>query len=281
MYSVPPFILYYDKDCPLCVAYTTVFMKYGLLHESGRVSYTDAIASGSYPFDKSIAKDRIALYNTESKEIFYGIDSMLEVLGHRFAWIKTIGKLPPIYWFLNKLYSFISYNRKIIAPVTMCASKENCIPSKSWFWRIVFIIFCATMCTIIDSSFFAQPPFNSYYILSLPFIGLLFFAVQLLFQGICCVGLKERNIYDYIGQLSFSSLVSSLLLIPVISILKIIQHTGIQQPQISVVLWALVSLFVFFFHRKRVLHSGFNMYLVYTWVLLRILLYPIIFNFKL
>jgi len=55
--------LLYDKDCPLCNAYTSGFIKAKLLDQNGRKAYCD-INSKDYDFvDLKRAANEIALIN--------------------------------------------------------------------------------------------------------------------------------------------------------------------------------------------------------------------------
>ncbi|MFP9113813.1 hypothetical protein ACLI1A_07705 [Flavobacterium sp. RHBU_3] len=74
--------LVYDKDCPLCRAYTAGFVKTGMLDENGRLPYADLNAESCAFVDADRARNEIALIDHKSKTVTYGIDSLLKVLGH-------------------------------------------------------------------------------------------------------------------------------------------------------------------------------------------------------
>ena len=76
-------ILIYDDNCPLCSWYTSLFVKYGLLNPDGRKPFSslDDILARQIDLDKS--RNEIPLIDTVSGKVFYGIDSLLEVLGEK------------------------------------------------------------------------------------------------------------------------------------------------------------------------------------------------------
>ena len=106
--------LIYDDACPLCVWYTGAFVKSGLLTTEGRKAFSTCDTELLNAIDLERGKNEIPLIDIENKQVLYGIDAMLEVLGEKFPVIKTIGNVKPVNWFLKRLYKFISYNRKVI-----------------------------------------------------------------------------------------------------------------------------------------------------------------------
>jgi predicted DCC family thiol-disulfide oxidoreductase YuxK len=269
--------LYYDKDCPLCVWYTGIFLKYKLLKPKGRICYNDAILTGDFPFDEELARNKIALYNADTKQVMYGIDSMLEILAQAFPFIKIIGKFAPIYWFLNQLYNFISYNRKIVAPVHMCASKTSCIPTRSWFWRIVFLFFCGVVVHFIVTHFFTTY-ISRFYIGNKIYGDFILFTFQALFQVMCCFLFKEKNIYDYLGHLCFVSFIGALILQFFSIGLHLFSLVNINVELLGYVCYGMVFMIMFFMHYKRVHDGGFDSRLTYSWIILRLLIYPLAFK---
>ena len=130
--------LLYDENCPLCAWYTRLFVKYGFIASETRVSFQSAIESKRFSIDEERAKAEIALV-TEGESTTYGVDSMLKVIGNRWSMVRAIGHFLPIYWMLQMLYRFISFNRKIIAP-TVCKDQCACTPKFNAFWRVTFIV---------------------------------------------------------------------------------------------------------------------------------------------
>jgi hypothetical protein len=57
-------ILVYDDACPLCVAYTSAFVKAGLLTAEGRQSFSDVSAELLHTINYQRSKDEIPLLDT-------------------------------------------------------------------------------------------------------------------------------------------------------------------------------------------------------------------------
>jgi predicted DCC family thiol-disulfide oxidoreductase YuxK len=268
--------LVYDKDCPLCDWYTSIFLKYNLLDSEGRKDFGQVIEDNQFEFDVAKAKNKIALVNRENGVVTYGIDSMLKVLGHRFLSVRVLGRFAPIYWFLTQLYNFITYNRKIVI-ASDCNKLGSCVPSRNVFWRVFFIIFCGIMTTlIVDSYFFSR--LNEYYIGTRIITDALIFIAQLAFQYIMCLIIKENNIYDYLGQVAFVSFLGALLLLGFSIGLSIFSWVGFEIQFLEVLCYGVVAAFMFFEHKRRVNVAGHNALLSWTWVLFRLLVYPFAFS---
>ena len=126
--------LLYDEDCPLCAWYTRVFVKFGFIQGQTRMSYQEAIKEDQLLFDRERAKSEIA-FVAKGKDTLYGVDSMINVIGKKWTTLSFICRFFAIYWILQLLYRFISFNRKIIAP-TVCGSACSCTPQFNLFLRI-------------------------------------------------------------------------------------------------------------------------------------------------
>lgn len=121
--------LLYDEDCPLCSLYTTGFVKSGMLDENGRKSYCQLSDEEQSFVDLKRAPNEIALINNKTKTVTYGIDSLIKVVGFSFPLIEKIATVKPIHFVLKKMYSFVSYNRKVIIPgIVKEENKLECTP---------------------------------------------------------------------------------------------------------------------------------------------------------
>jgi Ca2+/Na+ antiporter len=142
-------IIIYDDACPLCQAYTDAFIKYGLLSKDGRKPFSEIDERIIAKLDLERACNEIPLIDTQTHEVLYGIDAMVEVLNHTFPFVKPIASIAPMNWFLRKLYKLISYNRKGIVAKIPAIGKFNCAPSYSFNYKKFFIALCFTVSTII------------------------------------------------------------------------------------------------------------------------------------
>lgn len=264
--------LLYDKDCPLCNAYTSGFIKSNMLDTNGRKAYCDLTNDEEVFIDLKRATNEIALIDTKNKTVIYGIDSLLKVLGHSMPWIEGIGHIKPIKLVLKKLYAFISYNRKVIIP-----NKENksqtlqCVPDFNYKYRYVYILFATLVTSIVLFKFsktISVIPESNFLRESLIALG------QIGFQTLFISKLKVEKQVNYIGNLMTVSLIGSLILIPVLVI-----HSIFSLPEIALLAWfGLTVTFMLYEHIRRVTLLELPKYLSATWVLYRVLVLMIILN---
>jgi predicted DCC family thiol-disulfide oxidoreductase YuxK len=253
-------ILVYDDACPLCVAYTGAFVKTGLLTVEGRKSFSDATPELLHHINWQRSKNEIPLLDPQTKQVWYGIDALLEILGKRFPVIKTIGRYKPVNWLLKKLYSFISYNRKVIVAAKTTPAKIDCSPSFNVFYRILFMVaFLVTNTLLIfpvHHNLLSQIPAYS---LSVKQLLLLHFILV----GIHCTVaafLPKHTALNYLGQINMLALITTLLLIPLLITDSYIK-TGNFVNLIYLALLAVVIIREFFrrmdyaniFHRYRII----------------------------
>jgi len=209
-------ILIYDDDCPLCVAYTSAFVKTGLLTTEGRKSFSAVSPELLHTINWQRSVNEIPLLDLTTKQVWYGIDALLEILGQKCSLIKTIGRLQPVNWFLKKLYSFISYNRKVIVAVKTSPFKVNCSPSFNLFYRLLFMLIFLVVNTLL------LLPLHQHLLTQLP--GYTLSAMQLLklhaimvaFNCTLALFLPKQTAFEYLGQVNMLTLVANLLLIPLV-----------------------------------------------------------------
>lgn len=137
-------ILYYDADCPLCVAYTGAFVKWGWMKESERVAWDRLEGEALEHVDADRSRHEIALYDKETRQVWYGVDSLLAILGKKVPLIEKIGHIAPVHTSLKAFYKLITYNRKIIAGKSAESCKGSCNPDFNLRWRITWIVLAFT-----------------------------------------------------------------------------------------------------------------------------------------
>ena len=268
--------LLFDRDCPLCRWYTGLFLKYQLLDSQGRVAYQD-IDETVYPnVDFELARNKIALVNRNNGHATYGIDGLIAVLGNRFTIIKMIAHFKPIHWLLDQLYQLISYNRKIVIPVS-CSQSGSCNPSRNWAWRLLFILICAFTVNGFVNLYFQQH-LSAYFIGNPVWGDSALFMGQLLFQSMACYLLNEMNVYDYLGHLSFISFLGAIMLGAFGLGLNIFHSFGMNISMLEPLCYGIVFAWMFIEHRRRIKIAEMNVWLTLTWLLYRFMIYPIAFS---
>ena len=197
-------VIIYDHECPLCNAYTGAFIKFKLLDENGREKYCNLENfSCNYLIDKNKARHEIALVDTQSQKVRYGLDSLFYILGSRFPVLNLLFKQKYFLLIMKQLYFFISYNRKVIAPSTT-TNKNSCAPDFNLVYRLSYILFA-----LIVVSFFA-----------LHFQVFVFLYMYYFLQTLVYVLIKRNNqdklisFIHYVGHQSTVLLIGCLLLIP-------------------------------------------------------------------
>ncbi|MBF4493002.1 hypothetical protein IRZ83_11370 [Flavobacterium sp. JLP] len=264
--------LLYDEDCPLCSLYTTGFVKSGMLDENGRKSYCQLSDEEQSFVDLKRAPNEIALINNKTKTVTYGVDSLIKVIGFSFPIIEKIATLKPIHFILKKMYSFVSYNRKVIIPGTVKEeNKLECTPDFNYKYRFLFIGFALTITSLVLFGY-------SNLILILPKSNItreiiLAFG-QIVFQSLFLLKFDKKTIINYAGNLMTVSLMGSLILVPIL-----ILNQFINLPEMFILGWVGITVFIMcaeHFRRVKVLKLPF--YLSYTWILYRILALLFILN---
>ena len=257
--------LLYDEDCPLCRVYTSAFINAGMLDENGKKPYCKLSNEEQNFIDVKRASNEIALVDNENKTVIYGIDSLLKVIGFSFPWMEKIGNLKPIKLFLKKLYSFISYNRKVIIPSKIKKEiKLQCVPDFNYKYRILYILFAATITTFILYKFS-----DSISILPKSTIlrELILALGQIVFQSLFLIKFDKKVITNYIGNLMTISLMGSLLLIPIL-----ILNVFFNVPESITLCWfGSTVLLMLIEHSRRIKLLELPFTLSITWVIYRII----------
>nr|WP_223845627.1 hypothetical protein [Flavobacterium selenitireducens] len=255
--------LIYDEDCPLCRAYSSAFVKTGMLDKNGKMPYS-ALQTCSF-IDRDRAANEIALVDLANSKTIYGIDSLLAVIGNSFPLVEKIGKTAPVHYLLKKLYRFVSYNRKVIMPNTrMAMARVQCLPDFNVRYRVCYLIF-ATILTAITLNAYAgllpQMKTSGLHLeITLAFGQIFFQALFLLHKGF-------RTTLDYAGHLLTVSLMGALLLLPMLIASRFVTLGEF----VSTNYFLLVASAMFIEHFRRVDLLGLPKILCATWVLYRVL----------
>lgn len=268
--------LLYDENCPFCAWYTKKFITCGFISENTRLPYSEGIADHRLSVDPELAKNKIALVNTSTNETFYGIDSLLQIFSHKLPVIKTIGKFPPVHFLLENLYSFISYNRKVIAPVTSCSVTGKCNPALSNFWRIFYIALVGVIVHFTVGYYFEH--FLSKYLLENHVQDIFLYTAQFAIQFAMFKLLKQHNFYDYAGHLATISLLGAGILLLSSILLNFIQSFNISTELLAPLCFGIVLTSMFIVHSKRINQLGYSNFLTLNWLFFRISIYILVFK---
>jgi hypothetical protein len=268
-------IILYDSECPMCDLYSRGFIASGMLDGDGRAAYQEAL-SGKGPsrvggggvcplVDRQRAVNEIALVDTTTGAVSYGIDSLFKVIGYSFPFFRPLFRWRPFTWLMRKLYSFISYNRKVIipAPVSDNASLQ---PSFSLRYRLAWLLFAAFLSGFILTRYARL--LTGVVLPGGAYREYLICAGQIVFQGLMVVLISRnrRTFWDYLGNMMTISLAGSLLLLPALAAQSILT------PTLAALYFLFVAACMLLEHirRTRLLHLGWG--LSASWVGYRMVL---------
>ena len=206
--------LLYDDACPLCSWYTGAFVKTGLLDEQGRKAFSTVTPELLQCIDPQRGVNEIPLIDHETKEVLYGIDALVVIIGQRCPIVRVLGKKNAVKWPLKKLYNFISYNRKVIVACKTAEGEVDCTPGFHLFYRFLFMGAFLCFNTLMLFPLYEQLLSN----IPAVTISLVSFhaahAVIVVINCLLAISLRRREAVEYLGQVNMLALVTILLLLP-------------------------------------------------------------------
>jgi predicted DCC family thiol-disulfide oxidoreductase YuxK len=264
-------ILLYDAECPMCQLYSNGFIGMGMLDKNGRADFAKAGPEIHQYIDKDRARNEIALVDVKNGTVKYGIYSLFAIIKHSFPVFRKLFAFAPFQWAIKRLYSFISFNRRVIICGNDPESPTACNPDFSLTYRIAYLVFSVLVSCSILKHF--SPLLQFYWPIPHGWAAeLLLVSGQLVFQAMAFfILISNRSLeklLNYLANVMTVSLMGSLLLVPALFINGLI-------PSLSVYLYlawfGLVVAVMFFEHKRRVRVYHLPWQLSYTWVLYRVL----------
>ncbi|MBA4854053.1 hypothetical protein [Emticicia sp. BO119] len=206
-----------DADCPMCRMYGKGFEKAGWVDKETYSPYQNFNVSAEMPVDMNKARNEIALVDTQQNIVRYGIDALEHIVTNRFPGLIPVLEWKPVDFFLRKLYKFISFNRKVIAPSEAKEGVKACVPDLNLKYRLLYIAFVVILSSIV--LYYYTQPVNAVMgwqnQLGREFticIG------QILWQAMVLNRLLKKKLLDYIGNMMTVSMIGTLLLLPMLLI---------------------------------------------------------------
>nr|WP_294946755.1 DCC1-like thiol-disulfide oxidoreductase family protein [uncultured Mucilaginibacter sp.] len=263
-------LILYDADCPMCKAYTKAFTHTGMLDDRGRASYQDMPAETCPLVDRQRAVNEIALVNTQTGEVSYGVESLFKVIGNSMPVFKPIFGFAPFVWLMKKVYAFISYNRRVIIPAAHQVTGIQ--PSFRLSYRLIYLVFTWLVVGSILTVYAHHltplvpigDPLREYYICG----------GQVLFQGLVISFYAPAKRWEYLGNMMTISLAGALLLLPVLLLAKLVALT----PIVCILCFLGVAGLMFLEHIRRTKLLQLGWLLTISWVVYRLLLLIVILN---
>lgn len=265
------YVLLFDGECTIGSTYTKVFVKTGMLTVDGRASYQKVDEKICQILDQQRAAIEIALVDTITGEVTYGIECLFKIIGNSFPLLNPVLNLKPFIYLMSKFYSFISYNRNIIIPAE---TKLNTVkPSFKLRYRILYLL-----STWLVTSFIL----THYTHLLVDFVPLgsklreyLICGGQIILQGIIVWHYKKDKLWSYLGNMMTISFTGALLLTPAIVAAKIFDINSI----LFILYFLLIAGLMFLEHlrRSKLLKLGWLMSM--SWLIYRLAILGLILNF--
>ncbi|QJD98061.1 DUF393 domain-containing protein [Mucilaginibacter robiniae] len=264
-------VILYDAECPMCNLYTKTFVNTGMLDHDGRTSYQDVPQSICPLVDMKRAVNEIALVNTNTGEVSYGVNSLFKVIAYSFPAFKWLFSLQPFVWLASKMYAFISYNRRIIVPGY---SKQHTIqPDFKLTYRLAYLLFTWLVVGYILTQY-AQllqgvvpvgNTYREYWICG----------GQIVFQGLIAAWYQPDQKWNYLGNMMTISLMGALLLLPAF----IVNHLFNMSALLNTGYFLMVAGLMLLEHVRRTKLLNLGWLLTTSWFVYRVLILVIILKF--
>jgi len=210
-------VLIYDTECPMCALYTGVFTQYGWLEKNGRWNYSEVDKfEGCELIDSNRSRHEIALVDIDHKKVYYGLDSLFLIIGHKMPWLKPLFGNVIFQAILKQVYNIISYNRKVIAP-SLQENENSCVPDFHVPYRLLYII-----CLLVGVSIAGYYIDTVYGMKSYLVLGMgIFWLGSMLVSGYLA-GVKALF---YLGQLVTILAIAAMLAVPIAACKQLVGHS--------------------------------------------------------
>lgn len=263
-------VILFDNECPMCYAYTKAFLKTGMLAQDGRAAYQEMPQNICPLVDQQRAANEIALVNTETGEVSYGIQSLFKIIAHAMPFFRPLFLFGPFIYLMRKFYAFISYNRKVIIPAEV---KENTIqPTFKLHYRITYLLFTWLITAYILTNY--AHLLTGFVPLGHKYREYFICGGQLFFQGAIISFYRKEKLWDYLGNMMTISFAGSLLLLPIIILAKYFSFPPLFFPLYFLMVAGLM--FLEHIRRSKLLNLGWLMSI--SWALYRLIVLGLILS---
>lgn len=259
----------YDADCPMCGGYTKLFVRAGMMDSEGRIAYQHINKQSCPAVNWQRAVNEIALVDNETGKVEYGIKSLFKIIGHSFPVLRPLFSFQPFIWIMSKVYSFISYNRKVIIPGTN--DNYHIQPSFRIDYRILYLLFTVLLASVILNEY--APLFSSIVPTGSKYRELIVCGGQVIFQGVIISLINNKQKWNYLGNMMTISFAGALLLLPML-----IVSVYLSLPQlVYATYFMLIAGLMLLEHIRRTKLLGLDNKMTISWVLYRIIILVTIF----
>jgi hypothetical protein len=257
-------LILFDAECPMCSLYTRAFVATGLIEANGRAAYQQQLTENACPMvDRQRAVNEIALIDRTTGEVTYGIQSLFKVFGVAMPFLKPLFSFTPFVWLMSKVYSFISYNRRVIIPASSTTHNFQLQPTFKLHYRLLYLFFTWLVTAYILTAYvhlmkglLTQGYSAREYLIC---------GGQLFFQGLIVDYIARDKKWDYQGNMMTISFAGALLLL--IGLLA--AHFFVLPPIIYAAYFMMVAGVMFLEHIRRTKLLGLDWTLSLSWAFYR------------
>ena len=259
--------IFFDDECPFCIWYSAKFVKWGIIGEENRKPFQHIYNRQYDQVDRELARNQIALVDENTKEIFYGADSMIKLLAQKQPIFNIFLQYKPLHFIARHFYQLISYNRKVFAPNLAC-STSGCQPDFHIGYRSAFLLLTALFTGLILNQY-TKPIYLLQFGHDMPKAWEWFVCFgQLIFQGTIISLIDRKQIWNYLGQMSLISFVGALALVPML----LVQQTVGLSHYVTIGYFGTIVFGMFLWHSQRVAIIGAPKVMTITWILYRLII---------
>ena len=130
----------YDDCCPLCRSYTATFSALGW---ADRAAFSQVDETLLQALDVDTARHQIPLHDARTGDTQYGLDGILGIVSARAPILGAMANAPIVRSGLDRLYWFITYNRRHIVAAPPPVDGFDCAPDFEPAAVRAYICFCA------------------------------------------------------------------------------------------------------------------------------------------
>lgn len=211
-----------DNTCSICTIYGNCFVRHSFINEASISSFQHIEEKYAVHIDMAQAQRKIALYDIQSKSSLYGMDAILRIIQTKHSNIAKALRSPFIYWILNVLYSFISYNRKIIVRPSLSVEGRRCNPPFHKACRLAYLLITALLTGLILKHYY-NPIFIGLGWSLNPWTEYLICFAQIIFQYFSFKYFFKTSPLHYLGHMSTVSMMGGLLLLPMLLLSSLVE----------------------------------------------------------
>lgn len=257
--------IYYDPECKMCAWYTGAMVNRGILQEKGRKAYQELSEKDDLWIDRNRARNEIALVDTHSGRVNYGVDSFLHLFASRWPRLQRVFQSQTLKSLAQPLYKFISYNRKVISPPEVFEEEGSCTPDFNISMRVAYILITWVITSVI---------LTMYSHLLFPIVPgsgfgreFLICGGQILFQASILKGIGSKRIIHYLGNMMTISALGAIGFLPLLALSTVFEIS----PLIALMVFAMTVFVMFLEHLRRVKYLQLPWFITLTWILYRVL----------